>query len=151
MTIKVRHDGVLRTITGLKGPLGGTLRVIRSVKVMQGGNLRTVANFVPPLSLSSNADSMYGYALSSFGSMEYVQSNSVTITPSGGLPPYTYAWSVISGYPVSIAGSATATALVFITANVGTYSGTLRCTVNASNGDSAAMDVPFLLSIENNI
>jgi hypothetical protein len=72
--------------------------------------------------------------------------NNVTVTPSGGVSPYTYAWAVVSHdsgvAPTADAPSAATTA--FSQTSIGAneyYSATFRCTVTDDLGDTTTVDV----------
>lgn len=81
---------------------------------------------------------------------ELVTSNSVTITPSGGTGPYTYAWNYVSG--------STSPAVSSSTAAVVTFSATLfrntsassvwRCTATDSLSATGFVDVNVFLSYD---
>lgn len=67
--------------------------------------------------------------------------NSVTLTPSGGRSPYTYAWSIVSddGHGYLIEGAATASARVTISGLAVGMTGTcvIHCVCRDSTGLSA--------------
>ena len=68
-------------------------------------------------------------------------SANVTVTPSGGTPPYTYSWSVVSGAGTITAGSTSQTCAVSDTetATTGgaTFNTTVKCTVSDSIPNNA--------------
>ena len=78
--------------------------------------------------------------------------NSVTVTPSGGTSPYTYAWTLLSGDTLTVTSPSAATT-TFSKTGMGTgdsFSATYRCTVTDSTGGTpltATADVP--VTIEN--
>lgn len=137
MPMKVRDaGGVLRTITRMRFRDGGTLRNIVRMKVMDGAELRTVATFATPLSLSANN-------VNSVGSDSNVRSGSSTASPTGGLGPYSYAWTKLSGADLLVSGGSTATAnfqsseLVADSFETASY----RCTCTDSSGQTATADI----------
>ena len=75
-----------------------------------------------------------------------VLTNSVTVTPSGGIGAYMYAWTKTSGGAISVTSAAAATT---------TFSGTLalgesieagyKCTVTDSTGSTAEISVVVFL------
>jgi hypothetical protein len=93
MTLKVRHQGALRTISRLSVRVGGRLRQLRTLKVMHDGELRLVANFAPPLSVSVSPNFVSGAAFPLKPQAQVVTTGYATATPSGGRAPYTYSWS----------------------------------------------------------
>jgi len=148
MGIKVRRDGAVQAITAMKVMVAGTLRTIRTVKAKQGGTLRTIATFVPAMTASVSPTTATGADTSRFP--KTVASNAVTVTPSGGAAPYTYAWTVIDttlGSP-SFSSASSATVVVYQSLSPDTdNSGTVRCTVTDAYSQVATVDVPFFLSL----
>jgi hypothetical protein len=147
MPIQVRFGGAWRAITGAQVYAGGAWRQLVAAQVYSGGAWRQVANFTPPggggggggslaVTTSSNAISGLGAPSSTT-----VTTNSVTATPSGGLAPYTYAWSFVStdGQSYTINSNAVATTTVtgsglpLDTANTCT----IHCVVTDSLGTTA--------------
>jgi hypothetical protein len=79
-----------------------------------------------------------------------VTSNSVTVTPSGGTAPYTYAWTRLSGDSAVAANSPT-TATTTFSANVPKWDSreaTMQCTVTDSL--SATTTVNVLVTLTHN-
>lgn len=72
-----------------------------------------------------------------------VTTNSVTVTPSGGTGPYTYAWALVTGdtFTVNSATSATTTFTISITAAGQDKSATYRCTVTDSLAATCSVTV----------
>ena len=102
MTMLVRLGGAWQTITGAKVFASGSWRTLSGIKVYASGAWRDVASFSPPppppggggggggsmtLSISPDFQSVTGPGGT-------VTSNPVTATPSGGVAPYTYTWSI---------------------------------------------------------
>lgn len=79
---------------------------------------------------------------------ELVISNSVTVTPTGGTGPYTYAWTRLSGSSSIYATSPTAATTTFhATIYIGpSRTATFRCTVTDSLSATAVVDVPVTIS-----
>jgi hypothetical protein len=156
MTMKVRQGGSWQTITAGKAYVGGAWRSLVAIKIFASGAWRTVANFTPPsgggggtgggggggtggggtLSLSASPSSLYTTSFSSS-----MTSDPCTITPSGGLAPYTYAWTMIAG----TAGitSPTFATTTFTKTTSGIANVTARCTVTDSLHVTASVDVPM--------
>lgn len=68
--------------------------------------------------------------------------NSVSITRTGGLPPYTYAWTRVSGSAFA-ADTPTVSSTTFSIqlANGASAAATFRCTVTSADGQVASADV----------
>lgn len=137
---------VERTIIKCRVLDGGTLRNILRMKVLDADNttLRTVATFSPPMSLSVSPPSLYAESI--FDTV--LTTAAATATPTGGLGPYTYAWTILSGdatvnFPTSAVTQFTSGEL---TPNVPS-SATARCTCTDAGGQTATADVElgFLL------
>lgn len=144
MAFKVWADGALRTITAVKVMVGGTLRVAKTVKAQESGNLRTVAAFASPMSLSASPTSAFGEDFA--GVPVVVFSDTVTAIPSGGLGPYTYAWTIIAGTGFTVTAPSNASTSFSATVNSpGGKTGTARCTCTDSFGTTATVDVPIQL------
>lgn len=137
--------GVSRTITTMKVLDGSTLRTIFRAKVMDadGTTLRTVATFSPAMTASAFPIAIDGTAASS--SSVPVTTNAVTITPSGGTAPYTYAHSVLAyagggAIGFSNISSANTTVTLVNVAPSDSEIATLRCTVTDAFGQTATAD-----------
>lgn len=137
MTITIKHEGVLRPITGIKVMYGGTLRTIRSVKVMEGDTLRTVALFAPPISLSVSPSSSFASVTSA--SVVAVTTRNVTAFVTGGTAPFSYSWAQTSGQPASIYSPTNATTKFSMALGPGSdEDAQFTCTVTDSLGLTAS-------------
>lgn len=144
MTWKVLDAGAtLRTITSMKVLDGATLRTVVRAKVMDsdGVTLRTVATFVTALTASPSPSSVTGIGYSPTSPVN-VTSDPASCVPSGGLPPYTYAWTIISG---SATINSPTLATTTFSKSISSFStpeyATARCTVTDSDGNTATVDV----------
>jgi hypothetical protein len=103
--------------------------VTGAVQVLMGGAAR-------PLSASASPSSVSGSTASS----GTATTNATTCTASGGLAPYTYAWSRVSGDTATSANSATSATTTF-SANVGAVNNMRtsiwECTVTDALGHTA--------------
>lgn len=145
----VDAGSALQTITKLRIQDGGTLRNILRLKVMDadGVALRTVATFAAPLSLSISPSPTAGSSFASAGAPASCTTAPVTATPSGGLGPYSYSWTALSGDGTINSPSSATTAFSYASIAPDSASGTFRCTCTDSSGQSATADVSatFLL------
>jgi hypothetical protein len=109
------------------------------VAVFHDGAWRNGAVFVPPLSLAvSPSDTGGGNFVPGT-----ITTGSVTATPTGGLAPFTYAWTRLSGDPANPTAPTNATTSFSLFANdPASFSAVFRCTVTDSLGTTATADVP---------
>lgn len=136
MTIKLRDEtGVLRTIQRIRfRDSTGVLRTIQSVKMRDDtATLRTVFTYLTAAASPVNTTG----ANSGTAASGDVTTATITVTPTGGASPYTYAWEYISGN-VSIAPNTPTSASTTFTL-VGAFDGisytaVYRCKVTDANG-----------------
>lgn len=137
MTIKVRVGGATREITSFKVKVAGTLRTVRTVKVQSGGVLRTVYSSAGDMSAAASAPTVYGSA-----DTARVDSDQVTVTPTGGVGPYTYSWARTSGSGLILTPSFATTSFYINGLTPGQLvSGVFQCTVTDSLGATATASV----------
>lgn len=129
--------GVLQEISSLTIKDGAALRQILQLKVMDGAELRTVATFVEPLSLGVTPAALYESGFAS----NVIESDDLVATPTGGLGPFTYAWSVVSGTATitTPASAITSVGSGILTVDV-PEDVTVRCTCTDSAGSIAMAD-----------
>lgn len=112
-----------------------------------GGIHAAFAGFArTPLSVSIAPDPATGAG--SGGGSETVTSELATATPSGGLAPYTYAWTHVSGdaaITITSDTSQSTTFSKFMTPGAST-SAVKRCTVTDAYGQTASDDVDVELT-----
>lgn len=101
MGMKVRKGGVWRDIVSAKVFADGVWRELVQIKVYKTSAWRTVANFTAPVGGGGGgggtlALSLNSTTISGSGSLSVIHSNPIVCTPSGGLTPYTYVWSIVS-------------------------------------------------------
>ena len=113
----------------------GAWRRLKTLKVYSGGAWRLIGNFVQPLTLNAPDAVAGGY--------DSVQTASSTATPAGGLAPYSYSWSKVSGTTMTVSGATTATAgFLSPTLSVGeTVTAVYRCTCTDSAAQTATKDI----------
>lgn len=142
MPLSVLVGSDLKPTTKCKVLDGATLRNIIRAKVLDGSTLRTVATFSTPLTLTSAPTYQY---MSSYG---YPQgSGLITASPTGGVGPFTYVWSVLNGGGGVSAPNAATTQVTSGTLVMGetkNVSVQCVCTDNLGQTATATASVDFL-------
>ena len=123
MPTQVRVGGSWTQLAGCKIYSTGAWREILAIKVYAGGAWRDVANFSAPtpppgggggggggtpMSLDTSPETQF-----KSGSGSSLVSAAVTATPSGGVAPYTYAWTIQSSDGSSTINSPTLATTTF--------------------------------------
>lgn len=139
--IRIMHAGALRTPTSFRVRIGGTNRLIRSIRIMDEGTLRTVYTIATPLSAQPSSNPLEGYGAG--GVRRNVQAT-VSAVVTGGLGPYSYAWSSTGPGYLSSTTNASATISAFLNDNQG-VSGTMACTVTDSLGATSSFSLEYML------
>jgi hypothetical protein len=134
--MKIRFGGEWREITSAKAFINGAWRTIRYGKAYASGSWRDAVAFVPALTLAASPESVSG--VSTLGT---VVTNGTTVTPTGGVSPYTYAWTRVSGVGEISSPTSASTAFYYNAPGFANYTGTFRCTVTDSLGTTATADV----------
>lgn len=115
--------------------VGGAWRTVTRAEAYIGGAWVTIATFLPPVTLSLSTTLVTGFA---FGGTVYT--GNVTVTPSGGQAPYTYAWSRVSGSG-TVANAAAATTNFYDNPGAGNSTdGIFVCTVTDALGNVAVSE-----------
>ena len=145
----LRLGGDWKPMTGAKGVAGAGWRTVVAVRVYASGDWREVANFTaPPDDPGPPPDGMTlsispSPVLTS-GSSALIVSGTVTATPSGGLAPYTYAWTASGDHTISVS-SRTSASTKFTASGVlaaePSAQGTATCTVTDRLGNSTSAQV----------
>lgn len=129
--------GAWRSIGSAEVRVDGAWRRIVRAEVYTGGAWKSAGTFVVPLTgatATPTAVSGAGYA--------YVTTDSVAVSPTGGLAPYTYSWARVSGSYGSANSPTSATTSFSGSIPTGTEQfSTFRCTVTDSLGTSVTVDV----------
>ena len=143
--IKFQDGSTLRDMTAIKYQDGATLRTITEAWFQDGSTLRKVWPAVPPLD---------GYGTGGYGSVNngtavaYTTSPKASVVASGGVPPYSYLWSLVSGTNMSIYGSATGSDVnIQQTASpLGVrYTGSAQCVITDSASNTKTVSVPVTI------
>lgn len=117
--------------------VGGVAKTVRRIEAWNGSAWKVVKNFAPAMSASANNPEVYAT-----GTQTSLTTNSVTITPSGGQAPYTYAWSLYGGDTANITSPTFATTT--FSQNVGPGESLIaqfQCVVTDSLGSTASVIV----------
>lgn len=124
-----------RTITAIQvRDATNTPRDISQMWVRDSNNTpRMVFSLAPPMSVSAAPGTISGMTAGTGTAV----TNAATATPTGGTPPYTYAWQITSyDGPVSpVANSPTSSSSTFTQTGIGigeVYSASVRCQVTDS-------------------
>ncbi|WP_372732236.1 hypothetical protein [Novosphingobium sp.] len=144
MTQEAYLGGAWRTIETGEIYLFGAWRRLTYAEAYLDGEWETIATYTSPVSVTISPASTNGSG--AFNGPISVLTSPVTATPSGGLGPYTYAWTNIvnGGGTASSAISPTMATTAFIKPSVPAatgYSDTLRCTVTDSLGRTGSADI----------
>lgn len=136
MTMIVR-DGTNtpRTITAIQVRDGtNTQRDLTEIRVRDSNNVsRLVWSIAPPMSAVAAPGTLSGFTLGT----GTATTDAATCTPSGGTPPYSYAWQITSydGPVTPTATTPTAASSTFTQTSIGigeSYSASVRCQVTDS-------------------
>ncbi|MGN6539137.1 MAG: hypothetical protein ACTHKQ_25850 [Mesorhizobium sp.] len=135
--------------------IGSTYRrITRGVACIDGTNWVTIANFVPPLSVSVSPSTAYGYASPLKPIPQTVTTSPLTATPTGGKAPFTYSWSITSHTgtsPLLVSpSSASTSARAAVAANTDQVA-TAHVTVTDALGSTANAGGDFYFSNQSQI
>lgn len=138
--------GAWRTITKAEAYIAGKWRTLTNGEAYIDDAWSQVASFIPPLSVSINPGTAYGFASPLKPIAMTVTTDFLRATPAGGKAPFTYAWSITShtgslptiGYPSSAQTNASATV-----ARDSEQTATTRVTVTDALGSTATATGSF--------
>lgn len=116
--------------------VGGAWKRLDSVRVYVSGAWKDAETFTPPLSVTTSGDEV----ASRLGA-GVATSLPVTATPAGGLGPYTYAWTRLSGVGSANSPTSASTTFSATLSNGDDVSGVFRVTVTDSLANTATADV----------
>lgn len=146
--MKVRISAVLRTISDAAVRIDGTKRAVSRVGYYNGTSVVNIATFASPLSATVSPDTASGDVLGG----GQATTNSLTITPEGGTGPFSYAWARLSGDGAATQPTRATTAFThFFNTPDGDTTGTFRCTVTDSLGETVQVTVVANFSSINNL
>lgn len=144
MPLKAVIGGVEKGAVRVEVTIGNAQKRVTRIEAWNGSAWKTGQAFVLPMSVTQS--SLGTIVTDKIFNLELVISQPVTAVVSGGLAPFTYAWTILSGPGVSASTGNKATTTLRITMGLGNnVFGTARCTVTDSLGTTATVDVPFNL------
>lgn len=133
MTMRARIASSDRSVKTATILLGGAQRRITRVVGYFSGQARALATFTQPLTLAVTP--FVSGEIRFYSGPRYVSTNPATATPSGGLPPFTYAWS--GGDTPTLA----ATSFGMVVSDGDTVDQTFSVTVTDAAGSTASGSV----------
>jgi hypothetical protein len=143
---KVDIAGAFKPITSGRLYIGAAWKTITRGLYYNGSAWKTIATFVPPLSVTATPPAAFAVSTGN-----PIFANPVQITPTGGVPPYTYATVTVSYEtdPPSLSGASTG----YVSASCydsdeSTNACVFRSTVTDSLGSTATVNfqITFRLS-----
>lgn len=144
MPLKVVVGGAEKLAAKADIYINGAKKRVTRIEAWNGSAWKSAQAFVLPLTLSRTpigtipTDKVFD--------LELVISRAITVTPNGGLAPFTYAWTILSGAGVYAAAPNMATTTLRKVMDLGqSVTGTARCTVTDSLGTQGTIDIPFNL------
>lgn len=144
MPLKAVVGGVEKDAARAELTVGNAQKRVTRIEAWNGSAWKTVQAFVLPMSVTQSPSGTI--VTDKIFDLELVISQSVTAVVSGGLAPFTYAWTILSGPGVTASTPTKATTTLRITMDPGNnVFGTARCTATDSLGTAATVDVPFNL------
>lgn len=143
MTSRQRFiGGVWRTATGRKRYIGGAWRTATRRKIYKGGAWHDAESYAPAFSASASPSAVSGTV--SNPSPSIVSSDYVTVTPIGGLAPYTYSWDGGGATPTAPANATTSFYKTGVVPG-GSFETSAGCTIADSLGATTTVSVPVSL------
>lgn len=134
--MKINVGGVWKPVTALRVNVAGAWKNVTKVRVNVGGVWKDAGTYLTALSATINDAAPSGRT---FGTNP-VSTNVVTVTPSGGLAPYTYSWALISGRGSPESPTMASTRFSEYVDDYGTAVGLFRCTVTDALGATVTVD-----------
>lgn len=140
-----RVGGAWRTIAAGEAYAAGAWRTLTRGEAYVAGAWREIFNFaLPDLVVATSPSSASGIVHPTNFIAVTVTSNVVTATVTGGIAPFTYHWTVLSGaFAITNPGGASTAFVAYV--EPGLVSGDARCTVTDSTGVIGTVDVHVAL------
>jgi len=140
-------SGNWRTVRRGEATIGAVRNLTRG-EVYRSGSWRSIARFTSTLTVS--AFDVSGYNLNTNNRPARVTSNTTQATPSGGLGPYSYTWTIISGSAAANSPNMAATSFSQTVTSGVTEDSIARVTCTDSLGSVAIADITVSLTNESN-
>lgn len=129
-------DGAWRSVTTAEVQVGTAWKRITRSEVYTGGIWKAGERFAQALTATTSDAHPSGSRVGA----GYCATGDVTITPSGGVAPFTYAWVKLSGNGSVNNPSGSTTSFFDNLANGAITTGTFRCTVTDALGSTTTVD-----------
>ena len=145
-----RDGGIWRTITSPAVRVSGSWQPVQNAWVRVSGAWQNFYAAVTSFTASASPTFVTGLNIISAPDDCPVTTNSTTVTPTGGVAPYTYSWAYVSGDSATVNSPTSATTTfsrnVFINNPGQSFirSGVYRCTVTDSASQTATADVDVI-------
>lgn len=128
--------GAWKSAPSLKVIVGGVAKVATRTRVFASGAWRTGESFVRPLTATASRSTV---GVNGFTS--YLVTPATTITPDGGIAPFSYSWARLSGEGDALTPTSATTTFGAYVGEYSSTSGTFRCTVTDGDGATVTVDV----------
>jgi len=140
----VKVGGVWKTMYGVSYKVGGVWKTVSAIYVNVAGAWKQV--FGAALSATVSPSSASGTGVGG----GTVITNSVTVSPSGGLGPYSHSWAFLSGdsaiYPLSPTNIPLCVWARGTLSGAATFNATWRDTITDSSGQVFQISVPVTIN-----
>lgn len=131
--------GAWHAVTRAELYVGGQWRTVKRGEAYKAADWRTILSFVPTMSVSAN--DVFGS-----GATLQITSDPSTATPVGGVAPFTYTWSVVSGSAVALTPNSATTAFRAFLAPTATDNSTAEVLATDALGATATATIQITLS-----
>ena len=136
--MRVRVGGAWREAESGRAYIGGAWRQLKEVRAYIDGAWETIVTFAPALSLDASPPTT-GVQIVGSGT---ATTPPVTVTPAGGIAPFTYSWARVGGAGGTAVSPTSATTRFTRTIGTGDeVTETFRCTATDTFGTTAIEDV----------
>lgn len=138
--MRARISGAWKEVPAATVRVDNAWKTARRIEAYIAGAWEEVASFIPSLSLT--ADSVFGDDTGTT-----VISTASAAVPSGGLAPYTYAWTMLTGTATAL--SPTTALCRFSESGLAAEemrTSTARCTVTDASGQTATADITIIIT-----
>lgn len=147
MSDAIRLLGQWRDVTARYVRVGGTWRKVASVAVRTGSAWRSTRGTAAPFSASA-PNEVRGFRAVNTGTATVTAL--ATVTVQGGVSPYSYLWTYVSGGNFNNSTPTNASTRFSATMGIGTAEGLYRWTATDANGSTATGTTSVILTVEGN-